>query len=93
MVLESCLTPTEPLNPVISPSPAHGVVVLRVTETGGFQLAAHHRAGAFVSRQVALQATLTVHSGPFDKKETPKTKKGKNYQQEFSCLLCSVFIR
>lgn len=43
-------------------SPAHGVVVLRVAEAGGLQLAAHHGAGALVSRQVALQSTLAVHA-------------------------------
>lgn len=43
-------------------SPAHGVVVLRVTEAGGLQFAAHHGAGALVSRQVALQSTLAVHA-------------------------------
>lgn len=43
-------------------SPAHGVVVLRVAEAGGLQLAAHHGAGALVSSQVALQSTLAVHA-------------------------------
>ena len=41
---------------------AHGVVVVRVAEAGGVQLAAHHRAGALVPRQVALQAALAVHT-------------------------------
>lgn len=45
-----------------SVQPAHSVIVLRVAETGGFQLAAHHRAGALVPRQVALQPVLTVHT-------------------------------
>lgn len=47
-------------------SPAHSVVVLWVAEAGGFQLAAHHSTGALVSRQVALQPTLTIHARPWD---------------------------
>lgn len=52
--------------PPNSSSPAHGVIVVRVTEAGGFQLAAHHRAGALVARQVALKSTLSVHAGTCD---------------------------
>lgn len=48
-------------------SPAHGVVVLRVAEAGGLQFAAHHGAGALVSRQVALQSTLAVHARTWQK--------------------------
>lgn len=47
---------------VIGASPAHGVVVLGVAEAGGFQLAAHHGAGALVAGQVPLQATLAVYA-------------------------------
>lgn len=56
-------TPPPPQN---SSSPAHGVIVVRVTEAGGFQLAAHHRAGALVARQVALKSSLSVHAGTCD---------------------------
>lgn len=49
--------------PQNSSSPAHGVIVVRVTEAGGFQLAAHHRAGALIPRQVALKSTLSVYAG------------------------------
>lgn len=68
--------------------PAHGVVVLRVAEAGGFQLAAHHRAGALVSCQVALQSTLAVHTRPWD---TTEEKKRGDIHNEFSCLLKSTF--
>lgn len=47
-------------------SPAHGVVIVGVTEAGGLQLAAHHGAGALVARQVALKSTLAVHAGTCD---------------------------
>lgn len=49
-----------------SSSPAHGVIVVRVTEAGGFQLAAHHCAGALIARQVALKSSLSVHAGTCD---------------------------
>lgn len=49
--------------PQNSSSPAHGVIVVRITEAGGFQLAAHHRAGALIPSQVALKSTLSVHAG------------------------------
>lgn len=47
-------------------SPAHGVIVIGITEAGSFQFAAHHCAGALVPRQVALKSTLTVHAGACD---------------------------
>lgn len=56
-------THTSPPPPTKAPSPAHGVVVIGVTEAGGFQLAAHHGAGALVARQVALESTLAVDAG------------------------------
>lgn len=55
------VTPTQ-----ASSSPAHGVIVIGVTEAGGLQLAAHHGAGALVPRQVALQSALPVHAGTWD---------------------------
>lgn len=63
----------EALVPQSSSSPAHGVIVIGVTEAGGFQLAAHHRAGALIPRQVALKSTLTVQAGTCD---TPDKCKG-----------------
>lgn len=54
-------------------SPAHGVIVIGVTEAGGFQLAAHHGAGALIPRQVALEPTLTVHAGTCDTTDKPNT--------------------
>ena len=67
---------------VILHSPAHGVIVLGVTEAGGFQLAAHHGAGALISSQVALQSTLTIHARTWEStREAPKVK-----STEFSCL-------
>lgn len=60
------VTTTSQLSSFVSLSPAHGVVVLRVAEAGGFQLAAHNCAGALISCQVALQSTLAVHTRPWD---------------------------
>lgn len=57
--------------------PAHCVVVVRVTETGGFQLAAHHCTGALVSCQVALQTALTVHTRSLNTTQN-KTFSGKS---------------
>lgn len=58
--------PPPPPPPQASSSPAHGVIVIGVTEAGGLQLAAHHGAGALIARQVALKSTLTVHAGTWD---------------------------
>lgn len=74
----------------ISPSPAHGVVVLRVTEAGSFQLTAHHCAGALVTCQVALQTTLAVYTRPWDTVEEVQKTRVK-IRCEISCLLRSVF--
>lgn len=73
------VTTTSQLSSFVSLSPAHGVVVLRVAEAGGFQLAAHNCAGALISCQVALQSTLAVHTRPWDHSgRSPRKDKRKD---------------
>lgn len=74
----------------IIPSPAHGVVVLRVTEAGRFQLAAHHRTGALVSCQVALQTTLAIHTRPWD--TTDEAPKEDSYDSTWNLMFAQVSV-
>lgn len=79
------------LNSFISLLPAHSVVVLRVAEAGGFQLAAHHCTGALISCQVALQSSLAIHTRPWETTEETRKTKRKDIHCEFSSLLKSGF--
>ena len=71
--------------------PAHCVIVVRVAEAGGLQLAAHHCSSALVARQMALQTSLTVHPRPWER-QTDRQTDVRIYRSDISHFLILSLI-